>query len=347
MKLVLGIETSCDETACAIVRDDGKILGHVVQSQIKDHKAFGGVVPEIAARAHLDLLAPCLEACLEQAGVPLKNMSAIAATTGPGLIGGVMVGATFAKGIAFGLGKPFIAINHLEAHALTVRLTHDVPFPFVLLLVSGGHCQIILAKRVGDYQILGSTIDDAVGEAFDKTAKLLGLGYPGGPAIEMKAKKGDPLAYSLPRPLVGKKACDFSFSGLKTAARLIIEKQLELTEEFVCDLSASFQKTVGDSLVQKLTFALESMLSKEMPGHLVVAGGVASNQYLRERLERLAGEYGVIFAAADRSLCTDNGAMVAWAGVEYLNKGLASPLDTPSKPRWPLDTLSIDSMVRL
>jgi N6-L-threonylcarbamoyladenine synthase len=347
VKLVLGIETSCDETSCAIVREDGKILGHVVQSQIKEHMAFGGVVPEIAARAHLDLLGPCLESCLEQAGVPLKSLSAIAATTGPGLIGGVMVGATFGKGLAFGLGKPFIAINHLEAHALTVRLTQDVPFPFVLLLVSGGHCQIILAKGIGDYQILGTTIDDAVGEAFDKTAKLLGLAYPGGPAIEAKAKMGDFLAYPLPRPLVGKKSCDFSFSGLKTAARLLIEKQPELSEKFVCDLSASFQKTVGDSLVQKLTFALESSVSHDLPRHLVVAGGVASNQYLRERLECLALKQGLIFAVADRSLCTDNGAMVAWAGIEYLTRGLTSSLDTPSKPRWPLDTLSIDSMVRL
>ncbi len=347
MKLVLGIETSCDETSCAIVREDGKILGHVVQSQIKEHKAFGGVVPEIAARAHLDLLPPCLESCLEQAGIPLKSLSAIAATTGPGLIGGVMVGATFGKGLAFALGKPFIAINHLEAHALTVRLTHDVPFPFILLLVSGGHCQIILAKGISDYQILGTTMDDAVGEAFDKTAKLLGLGYPGGPAIEAKAKLGNPLAYPLPRPLAGKKACDFSFSGLKTAARLLIEKHPNLSEKFVCDVSASFQKTVGDSLVQKLTFALKAMASQERPKHLVVAGGVASNHYLRERLESLAIEHGLIFAVADRSLCTDNGAMVAWAGIEYLTRGLASSLDTPSKPRWPLDTLSIDSMVRL
>ena len=339
--IVLGIETSCDETACALVRDDKTILSHVVRSQLKEHHAFGGVVPEVAARSHLQSLYPLVMDCVQKAQVDLQEVDAIAATAGPGLIGGVLVGATFAKGLALGLGKPFLAINHLEAHALTVRLTHDVPFPYLLLLVSGGHCQILVAHGVGHYTQLGSTIDDAVGEAFDKTAKLLGLGYPGGPALEKRALNGNPDRFVLPKPLIHAPGCDFSFSGLKTAVRQLIESLSPLSDQDVADVCASFQKTVAAVMVSRLKKAFTMVAAQNLSmEHVVMAGGVAANQYVGGAIRQLIEEHGCVFVAPPLSLCTDNGAMVAWAGMERLRLGKTDGLDTLCRPRWPLKDLT-------
>lgn len=338
--IVLGIETSCDETACALVQEDGRILAHKVRSQLEEHHQFGGVVPEVAARAHLHFLAPLVQACLEEAGLDWNAVSAVAATTGPGLIGGVMVGATFAKGLSFARKIPFIAINHLEAHALTARLSADIPFPFLLLLASGGHCQILLAEGVGNYTQLGTTIDDAVGEAFDKTAKMLKLGYPGGPALEKRAREGKATRFTLPQPLCQIPGCDFSFSGLKTAVRQLIEKQSPLTAQDIADICATFQETVSAILVNRLSHAIEKCDGEAvLLQHLVVAGGVAANQAVRQALKGLAIKKGLIFVAPPLELCTDNGAMIAWAGIERLKRGHTDPLTTPSRPRWPLNTL--------
>ncbi|MCA0301543.1 MAG: tRNA (adenosine(37)-N6)-threonylcarbamoyltransferase complex transferase subunit TsaD [Proteobacteria bacterium] len=335
---VLGIETSCDETAVAIVGSAapgpvGTILANVVYSQQTEHRRFGGVVPEIAARAHLERIDGLVEQALAEAGLGLDDLDAIAATAGPGLIGGVMVGVMAAKGLAFAREKPFLAINHLEGHALTVRLTEPVAFPYLLLLVSGGHCQLLTVRGPGDFTRLGTTIDDAVGECFDKTAKLLGLGFPGGPAVERLAAGGDPQRVALPRPMWRKPGCDFSFSGLKTAVRQKVEALAADDAQGRADLCASFQRTVGDVLADRCANALALAPSPT----LVVAGGVAANLYLRGRLEEVAARHGARLVAPPVKLCTDNGAMIAWAGVERLRLGLVDDLDFRPRPRWPLD----------
>jgi N6-L-threonylcarbamoyladenine synthase len=335
---VLGIETSCDETAVAVIEADagdkpvGRVLANVVYSQLTEHRRFGGVVPEIAARAHLERLDGLVAEALAVAGLEMGDLDGIAATGGPGLIGGVMVGVMTAKAIAFAHDKPFLAINHLEGHALSVRLTEDVAFPYLLLLVSGGHCQLLTVRgpdfQRGDFTRLGTTIDDAVGECFDKTAKLLGLGFPGGPAVERAAKTGDGNRFKLPRPMWKKPGCDFSFSGLKTAVRQLAESLPKDDTQAIADLCASFQRTVGDVLADRCGNALALAPS----GTLVVAGGVAANTYLRGRLEGL----GVRLVAPPIEFCTDNGAMIAWAGVERLRRGMVDTLDFAPRPRWPL-----------
>jgi N6-L-threonylcarbamoyladenine synthase len=336
---VLGIETSCDETAVAVVEASagggpvGRILANVVYSQLTEHRRFGGVVPEIAARAHLERIDGLVQEALGEAGLGLADLDGIAATGGPGLIGGVLVGVMTAKALAFAHDKPFLAVNHLEGHALSVRLTEDVAFPYLLLLVSGGHCQLLTVQGPGDFTRLGTTIDDAVGECFDKTAKLLGLGFPGGPAVERAALGGDPKRFALPRPMWRKPGCDFSFSGLKTAVRQTVEKMDLGDSRAVTDLCASFQRTVGDVLADRCANALAvAPLST-----LVVAGGVAANVYLRGRLEALAASRGARLVAPPVRLCTDNGAMIAWAGLERLRLGMTDALDFRPRPRWPLD----------
>lgn len=341
---VLGIETSCDETAAAVVGRDrhGRpaILANVVLSQIEAHEAFGGVVPEIAARAHLSALDHVIEAAMRDAGMPLSRLDAIAATAGPGLIGGLMVGLMTAKGLAAGLGKPFLAINHLEGHALTARLTDDLAFPYLLLLVSGGHTQIVCVSGVGAYERWATTIDDALGEAFDKTAKLLALGFPGGPAVEKAALDGDPARFALPRPLSGQATLNFSFSGLKTALRMEAERLAPLSARDVADLCAAFQQAVGDVLVDRAGRAMarfgERFAQVAAPA-LVVAGGVAANVVLRAGLEALAFSRGWRFVAPPLHLCGDNGAVVAWAGLERCERGETSPLSFAPRSRWPLD----------
>ena len=337
--IILGIETSCDETAAAIVRDDRTILADVVLSQLDEHRRYGGVVPEIAARAHLDHLDGLIRRALDRAGVGLADLDGIAATGGPGLIGGLLVGVTTAKAIAAVLERPFLAINHLEGHALTARLTDDLAFPYLLLLVSGGHCQLLAVDGVGRYRRLGSTIDDAVGEAFDKAAKALGLGYPGGPLIEAAARNGDGGRFSLPRPLVGRPGCDFSFSGLKTALRRLIDALPgSPTEQDVADVSAAFQESVADVLVDRTRNAIERFSADHPKGDtLVVAGGVAANQMIRARLDGLCQSRGFRFVAPPLRLCTDNAAMIAWAGIERLRLGLTDKMDFAPRPRWPLD----------
>ncbi len=335
---VLGIETSCDETAVAIVGSAapgpvGTILANVVYSQQTEHRRFGGVVPEIAARAHLERIDGLVEQALAEAGLGLDDLDGIAATAGPGLIGGVMVGVMAAKGLAFARDKPFLAINHLEGHALTVRLTEAVAFPYLLLLVSGGHCQLLTVRGPGDFTRLGTTIDDAVGECFDKTAKLLGLGFPGGPAVERLAAGGDPQRVALPRPMWRKPGCDFSFSGLKTAVRQRVEALDPDDAQARADLCASFQRTVGDVLADRCANALALAPSPT----LVVAGGVAANLYLRGRLEEVAARHGARLVAPPVKLCTDNGAMIAWAGIERLRLGWTDGFDFRPRPRWPLD----------
>jgi len=336
---VLGIETSCDETAVAVVEapsDDrpvGRILANVIYSQLTEHRRFGGVVPEIAARAHLERIDGLVEQALAEAGLELGALDGVAATGGPGLIGGVMVGVMTAKALAFAHDKPFLAVNHLEGHALSVRLTEEVAFPYLLLLVSGGHCQLLTVRGPGDFTRLGTTIDDAVGECFDKTAKLLGLGFPGGPAVEKAARGGNPQRFALPRPMWRKPGCDFSFSGLKTAVRQTVEKLPANDAQAVSDLCASFQRTVGDVLSDRCANALSLAPSPT----LVVAGGVAANVYLRGRLEELAAAHGARLVAPPIELCTDNGAMIAWAGIERLRLGQTDELDFRPRPRWPLD----------
>ena len=338
--IVLGIETSCDETAAAVVRDDRTVLAERLLSQLAEHRSYGGIVPEIAARAHLEHLDRLIAETMAAAGLSFTALDGIAATGGPGLIGGVIVGVTTAKAIAAVAGKPFLAINHLEGHALSARLTAELPFPYLLLLVSGGHCQLLAVEGVGRYKRLGTTLDDAVGEAFDKCAKLLGLGYPGGPAIERLAREGNARKYRLPRPLIGRPGCDFSFSGLKTAVRQAIEGLGVdgLTPAAVADLAAGFQAAVADVLADRSRHALAAFRARYPGGRtLVAAGGVAANEMLRKRLEATAAAAGFAFLAPPQKLCTDNGAMIAWAGIERLRLGLTDALDFAPRPRWPLD----------
>ena len=336
---VLAIETSCDETAAAILAADGCVLAEAVLSQ-QDHATFGGVVPEIAARAHLHHLPGLVRQVLDHAGLAAGDLSAIAATTGPGLIGGLIVGSGLAKGIAIAAGLPFVAINHLEAHALTARLPGVTPggaeFPYLLLLVSGGHCQVVLIEAVGHYTRLGGTIDDAVGEAFDKVAKLLGLGWPGGPALERLAAEGRPV-HILPRPLLGRPGCDFSFSGLKTAvARLVGPEKVAIARPLAADIAASFQTAVVDVLVDRVDQA--SAMAPQC-GLLVVAGGVAANGAIRAALGGLAQARGLRLSAPPLRLCGDNAVMVGWAAIERLRLGITDGLEAPPRPRWPLGEL--------
>jgi N6-L-threonylcarbamoyladenine synthase len=345
MKKIMGIETSCDETAVAIVTEDKQLLANLVLSQ-EEHRAFGGVVPEIAARAHLNHIDQLVKEALVKSGLGFKDLDAIAVTAGPGLIGGVLVGVMTAKAISAVHNVPLVAVNHLEGHALTVRLTEDVPFPYLLLLVSGGHCQLLIVEGAGKYQRLGTTLDDAAGEAFDKTAKLLGLGYPGGPAVEKMAKEcvDPPRAlknFPLPTPLVGREGCDFSFSGLKTAVKRIVDGLPENIERRdAADICCSFQHSVAKVINDRTEQALKKYLSlcpQQKNPALVVAGGVAANQMLRQGLEELGVKYHIRFVAPPLTLCTDNAAMIAWAGMERLLLGMTDPLDFPVYPRWPLD----------
>ena len=339
--IVLGIETTCDETAAAVVerRRDGSgvILSNVVLSQIAEHAPYGGVVPEIAARAHVEVLDHLIAQALAEAGHSCASIDGVAAAAGPGLIGGVIVGLTTAKAIALVNDKPLIAVNHLEAHALTARLTDNARFPYCLLLVSGGHTQIVAVRGVGNYVRLGTTLDDAIGEAFDKTAKLLGLGYPGGPKVELHALLGDRERFGLPRPMVGRSDADFSLSGLKTAVRLEAEEIAPLSEQDVHDLCASFQQAVADVVADRLRAGL-AMFRKRFgaPTALVAAGGVAANLVIRDVLRRLAADAQIALIVPPAELCTDNGAMVAWAGAERLALGLTDPLDVSPRARWPL-----------
>lgn len=342
--IVLGIESSCDETAAAIVNEKREILAEVVLSQ-EEHKVFGGVVPEIAARSHLDHIDDIIHQTFQRAKIGMNDIDAVAAAAGPGLIGGVAVGVMAAKALSLALDKPFVAVNHLEGHALVSRLTNNVSYPYLLLLVSGGHCQILVVKGPGEYERLGTTIDDAAGEAFDKVAKMLGLGYPGGPMIEKMAAIGDENRFTLPHPLKGSGDLNLSFSGLKTAVRKIIEsygsgniEETVLPRKDAADVCACFQKTACECLLDKLGKAADYFKQKYPEGkNVVVAGGVAANTYLRSRLEKLAGEKGLVFAAPPVRLCTDNGVMIAWAGLERFQKGYTDSLDFKPRPRWPLD----------
>jgi N6-L-threonylcarbamoyladenine synthase len=338
--IVLGIETSCDETAVAVVGDrpEPRILANLIRSQLEEHAPYGGVVPEIAARAHLDHIGELMRRALAEAELAIGDVDAVAAACGPGLIGGLIVGSMAAKGLAWAAGKPFIAVNHLEAHALAARLAPGVAFPYLLLLVSGGHTQLLACLGVGQYRQLGTSRDDAAGEAFDKTAKLLGLGYPGGPAIERAARGGDPRRFALPRPLKGRAGCDFSFSGLKTAVRQIVHGIGPLGSDAVADLAAALELAICDTLADRTANAL-AWFRRHYPAgaSLVAAGGVAANRKLRERLAGLAEAAGLGFVAPPLELCTDNGAMIAWAGLERLRLGFTDGFDAPVRPRWPLD----------
>lgn len=336
--LVLGIETSCDETAAAVVDDGRQVRAQRLLSQIDQHRPYLGVVPEIAARVHIEHIDRLIEETMAEAGLSFSDLDAVAATAGPGLIGGLMVGLMTGKAIAAATGKPLITVNHLEAHALSPRLVSDLPFPYLLLLVSGGHCQLLLVEGVGRFRRLGTTIDDAAGEAFDKVAKLLGLGYPGGPAIERAARNGNPARFALPRPMLGRPGCHFSFSGLKTAVRQVAAAQPALDPGTVSDIAASFQAAVADVLADRTARAIE--MARDMAPalrHVVVAGGVAANQALRARLAEVAAGAGCDFVVPPVALCTDNAAMVAWAGLERLQLGLVDSLDAAPRARWPLD----------
>jgi len=338
---VLGIETSCDETAAAVVRGPHapEILSNVIRSQIDEHTEFGGVVPEIAARAHIEVLDGIVAEAMRKADRSWDDIDAVAATAGPGLIGGVIVGLMTAKSIAMAAGKPLLAINHLEGHALTARLTDDLPFPFLLLLVSGGHSQFLLVRGVGDYERLGTTIDDAIGEAFDKTAKLLGLPYPGGPAVERMAAKGDVTRFRLPRPLLDRPGLDMSFAGLKTALRTQAKKLEPVDEDTIADLCAAFQRAVADVLSARTRSALALFRERhpDIAPAIVVAGGVAANQEIRSALTAAAAEADARFVAPPMALCTDNAAMIAWAGIEQLRLGPVDDMAVSPRPRWPLD----------
>jgi N6-L-threonylcarbamoyladenine synthase len=331
MTLVLGIESSCDETAVALVTADRRVLAERIASQEAEHRPFGGVVPELAARAHAERVGPMVEAVLAEAGVALADVDAIAATAGPGLVGGVMVGLVTGKALAFAAAKPLWGVNHLEGHALSPRLIDpDLAFPYLLLLVSGGHCQLIAVEGVGHYRRLATTIDDAAGEAFDKVAKMLGLGFPGGPAVENAAQHGNPKAVPLPRPLVGSGEPHFSFAGLKTA----VLRAVQAGQHTPADIAASFQAAVTDCLADRTRLAVRAMPQATA---LVVAGGVAANGAVRAALQAVAAAHGLPFIAPPLRLCTDNAAMIAWAAQERIAAGFAPDADPQARPRWPLD----------
>lgn len=345
--IVLGIETSCDETAASVVTDTREIRSNVVLSQLKEHVAFGGVVPEIAARAHLEHIDTVIQAALSEANLTLDDLDGVAATCGPGLIGGVMIGMMSAKAIAAVKGIPFIAVNHLEGHALTARLSDDISFPYLVLLVSGGHTQILVAEDVGTYKRWGTTLDDAAGECFDKSAKLMGLPHPGGPNLEKFAKNcTNPVTaakrFPLPSPMKGRKGCDFSFSGLKTAVRthIMAMDSPKLNPHDIADLSCAFQNKMADVLVDRCKNAIldfKAQYKTTDTPQLVVCGGVSANTTIRTALEKLAQDHGMALNAPPLNLCGDNGAMIAWAGIERLKRGQNDPMDFAAKPRWPLD----------
>lgn len=336
---VLGLETSCDETAAAVVQlaADGAatVLSSVVHSQIEDHAAYGGVVPEIAARSHVEMIDGVVRRAMTEAGLGYRDLDGVAATAGPGLVGGVMVGLGFGKAVALARGLPLMAVNHLEGHAVSARLGGRVDYPFLLLLVSGGHCQLLEVRGVGDMTRLGTTIDDAAGEAFDKIAKALGLGYPGGPALERLAQGGDGARYDLPRALAGRKDCDFSFSGLKTAASRLA--QACETDRDRADLADAVQTAIARQLSERSDRAMKAWMERHDARLFVVAGGVAANGTVRTTLEATAANNGFAFLAPPMAYCTDNAAMIALAGAERLQKGLTSDIDTAARPRWPLD----------
>jgi N6-L-threonylcarbamoyladenine synthase len=343
--LVLGIETTCDETAAAVVErgndGQGTILSNIVLSQISEHAAFGGVVPEIAARAHVEALDRIIGKAMSEAGKTFAQIDGIASAAGPGLIGGVIVGLTTAKAIALVNNKPLLAINHLEGHALTSRLSAATPFPYCLFLASGGHTQIVAVRGIGDYVLLGTTLDDAIGEAFDKTAKLLGLGYPGGPQVEKEAARGNSTRFSLPRPMHGRPEPNFSLSGLKTALRIEAEKIAPLSDQDVADLCASFQQTIVEVIHDRLRAGMKVFRDRiGSPTALVAGGGVAANEAVRKVLQRVAFEAGIKLVAPPAELCTDNGAMIAWAGAERLALGLTDSLDFAPRARWPLEEIA-------
>lgn len=333
---IMAIESSCDETAVAIVDDQRNILAHIILSQL-DHAAYGGVVPEIAARQHLLAIEEIVTECLDQAAIRLQDIDAIAATAGPGLIGGVIVGVMVAKAIASALRKPFIAVNHLEGHALTCRLSDDVNYPYLLLLVSGGHCQTIFVNKLADYNIIGSTIDDSVGEAFDKVSKMMGLGYPGGPIVEKMASSGDKYRFNFPKSMVGKDHCNFSFSGLKTAVKRTIESFDAITYQDMCDICASFQHVVSIILNDRVQTAI-SYARKTFPDFysLVVSGGVAANSYLKSELAIISEANSIRLVTPPIKLCTDNAAMIAWVAIERYRAGLIDTVNFEPKARWPI-----------
>ena len=356
---VLGIETSCDETAAAVIcsedvthqdvthqdvthQGQGTILSNIILSQNAEHSPFGGVVPEIAARSHINTLDGIIIQALQEAECRLEELDGIATTAGPGLIGGIMIGLITGKTLALATQLPFLAINHLEGHALTVRLTHNINFPYLLLLISGGHCQIIEVEKLGCYTLYGGTLDDAAGEVFDKAAKLMGLGYPGGPRIEKMAHTGDPQRIPLPRPLTGDGSCNFSFSGLKTAFRVQAQKMAPVSMQDIQDLSASLQEAITDCLTERTRNALKKYAQKYRSEHwnFVIAGGVASNQHIRQALKICTMEQNFTCTVAPINLCTDNAAMIAWAGIERLKIGQNDPLDIAPKARWSLTDLT-------
>ncbi len=349
--LCLGIESSCDETSAALVDSNRNVLAHIIYSQIPEHQKYGGVVPELAARAHILAIDAVIKQTLDKAGKTIDDVDVVAATAGPGLIGGVLVGWMAATGIAQSTGKPLIAVNHLEGHALVPRLcatradgagaSMSVEFPYLLMLASGGHCQILLVRGVGQYELIGQTLDDSAGEAYDKVAKMLGLGYPGGPIVDARAQSGNPRAFDFPRPLCDKPGCDFSFSGIKTAARTFLSRaELPLTDVYINDFCASFQAAVVDCIVNRLNNAMaDARVRAASPKTLVVAGGVAKNSAIRAAMEKLANKNNMVFAAPPMNLCTDNGAMIAWAGLENYRVGRIVREPIAPRPRWPLTEL--------
>jgi N6-L-threonylcarbamoyladenine synthase len=336
---ILGLESSCDDSAAAVVDSRPDILSNIVISQDQEHKLFKGVVPEIAARSHLSNLELAFERCMQESSLTLSDIDAIAATSGPGLIGGVIVGSMFGKALASVSGKPFIAVNHLEGHALTARLTDNVAFPYLLLLASGGHCQFVAAEGLGRYKILGKTLDDAIGEAFDKVAKMMNLGFPGGPVIEKMARSGDASRFDFPRPLCNQKNSDMSFSGLKTAVRLKIVELGQLSQQDMCDVAASFQCAVCDVIVKKTKYAIAQYETMCDGRNIVVSGGVAANIQVRSALGTLASSLGYNFVAPPIKLCTDNAAMIAFAGLERFKMGIVDGMDFRPRARWSLEEM--------